>query len=85
MIISASNVISALFVYAPQFYTTDTDRLAYLNTLYTLISCQVNAQFLSCCGPSVFAFLMAHYLTLAVNPNLGIFDKYSRGRSFSWL
>jgi hypothetical protein len=70
--ISASSVISALFIYAPQFYTTDPTQLAYLNSLYTLITCQVNVQFLSCCGPSVFAFLMAHYLTLANNPNIGV-------------
>jgi hypothetical protein len=79
MNISASNVINALFIYAPQFYTTDSDRLAYLNTLYTLLSCQVNAQLLSCCGVSVFAFLMAHYLTLAANPNLGIQSNIAEG------
>lgn len=79
MNISSNTVISALFIYAPQFYTTDTDRIAYLNSLYTLISCQVNFQFLSCCGPSVFAFLMAHYLTLAANPNLGILSNIAEG------
>lgn len=79
MNISNNTVLSALFIYAPQFYTTDTDRLAYLNSLYTLITCQVNFQFLSCCGPSVFAFLMAHYLTLAANPNLGILSNIAEG------
>ena len=77
--ISANSVIDALFIYAPQFYTTDPDRLAYLNSLYTLITCQVNVQFLSCCGPSVFAFLMAHYLTLAANPNIGILSNIAEG------
>jgi hypothetical protein len=72
-------VISALFIYAPQFYTTDTDRLAYLNSLYELLKCQVNFQFLSCCGPSVFAFLMAHYLTLAANPNIGVLSNIAEG------
>ncbi len=79
MNISSNTVIAALFIYAPQFYTTDPDRLAYLNTLYDLLKCQVNAQFLSCCGPSVFAFLMAHYLTLAANPNLGVNSNISEG------
>lgn len=78
-IISSNTVLSALFLVAPQFYTTDPDRLAYLNSLYDLIRCQVNAQFLSCCGPTVFAFLMAHYLTLAANPNLGIFSNIAEG------
>lgn len=79
MNISANTVIAALFVYAPQFYTTDPDKLAYLNTLYTLVSCQVNAQLLSCCGVSVFAFLMAHYLTIAQNPWLGINSNIAEG------
>lgn len=79
MNISSETVISALFVYAPQFFSTDPDRLAYYNALYDLLICQVNFQFLSCCGPSVFAFLMAHYLTLATNPNLGIFSNIAEG------
>jgi len=79
MNISPETVISALFLYAPQFFTTDPDRLAYLNSLYTLLKCQVNSQFLSCCGVSVFAFLMAHYLTIASNPNLGILSNISEG------
>lgn len=77
--ISSSQVIPLLFVYAPQFYTTDPDRLAYLNTLYTALTCQVNAQFLSCCGASVFAFLMAHYLTIAANPNIGVLSNIAEG------
>lgn len=79
MNISSNTVISALFIYAPQFYTTDPDRLAYLEALYELLKCQVNAQLLSCCGVSIFAFLMAHYLTLAANPNLGITSNISEG------
>jgi hypothetical protein len=79
MNISGNTVISALFIYAPQFYTTDSDRLAYLNSLYDLLKCQVNVQFLSCCGVSVFAFLMAHYLTLAANPNLSILSNIAEG------
>ena len=79
MNISANTVISALFIYAPQFYTTDQARLAYLEELYTLLTCQVNFQLLSCCGPSIFAFLMAHYLTLATNANLGVLTNISEG------
>ena len=79
MNISANTVISALFIYAPQFYTTDQARLAYLEELYALLTCQVNFQLLSCCGPSIFAFLMAHYLTLATNANLGVLTNISEG------
>lgn len=77
--ISSNTVLSALFIYAPQFYTTDSDRIAYLNGLYSLLTCQVNVSFLSCCGVSVFAFLMAHYLTLAQNPNIGILRDIHEG------
>jgi len=79
MNISASTVIEALFIFAPQFYTTDPDRLAYLNTLYNFVKCQVNFQLLSCCGPTIFAFLMAHYLTLAQNPNFGVLSDIKEG------
>jgi hypothetical protein len=79
MNISPSTVIEALFIYAPQFFTEDPDRLAYYETLYNLVRCQVNAKLLSCCGVSVFAFLMAHYLTLAANPNSGVLSNISEG------
>src|SRR5271156_5416299 len=79
MNISSNTVISALFIYAPQFYTTDSTILANYAALYNLITCQVNFQLLSCCGVSVFAFLMAHYLTLAANPNLGINTNIAEG------
>lgn len=79
MNISANTVIAALFVYAPQFFTEDPTRLAYLEQLYNLVKCQVNAKLLSCCGVSVFAFLMAHYLTLAANPNYGVLSNISEG------
>jgi|GEM_PF-1892378 len=78
-IISSENVINALFIIAPQFYTTDPAKLAYLNTLYTLLQGQVNPKFLSCNGVLIYAFLMAHYLTLAQNPNLGIFNNIKEG------
>lgn len=79
MNISANTVISALFLYAPQFYTTDQAKLTYYEEVYNLVKCQVNAQLLSCCGVSVFAFLMAHYLTLATNPNLGVLSNIAEG------
>ena len=79
MIISAETVISALFLIAPQFYTTDPDILASYNELYTLVSCQINPQILSCCGVMVFAFLMAHYLTLSTTPTLGMQSNIHEG------
>lgn len=79
MNISVDTVLQALFIYAPQFYTTDPTRLSYLYALYDLLLCQINIKFLSCCGVSVMAFLMAHYLFLAVNPNLGVLNNIKEG------
>lgn len=80
MSISSNAILDALFVLAPNFYTTDTDTLARYNATIALIRCQVNEQILACCGVMVFAYLLAHYLTLALNPNLGIATDLSEGQ-----
>lgn len=80
MSISSETVIAALFAYAPQFITTDPDILASYVALYNLVSCQVNAQILACCGVSVFAFLMAHYLTIAQTPTTGVTSNMTEGQ-----
>lgn len=77
--ISISDVIDALFLIAPQFYTTDPQKLEDYTALATLIQCQINCKILSCCGVMVFAFLLAHYLTLQLNPNLGVAANMSEG------
>ena len=77
--ISISDVIRALFLIAPQFYTTDETKLADYEALATLIKCQINARLLSCCGVMIFAFLLAHYLTLQVNPTLGMTSNMAEG------
>lgn len=79
MIISLNTVLSALFAFAPQFYSTDPTVLAGYEILYNLISCQVNQLILSCCGVSAFAFLMAHYLTIAANPTTGVTSNLHEG------
>jgi hypothetical protein len=80
MNISSNSVLDALYIIAPQFITTDPDRLAQYNAMFDLVKCQVNPRILSCCGVMVFAFLMAHYLTLADNPNLGIASNLTEGQ-----
>jgi hypothetical protein len=70
MNISLNAVLSALYVVAPCFYTTDELVLERYEALYDLLLCQINPNILSCCGVLVFAFLMAHYLSLY--PNTGI-------------
>lgn len=77
--ISLNTVLAALFAYAPQFYTVDPTILEGYEIIYNLVKCQVNAKILACCGVSVFAFLMAHYLTIAANPSLGITSSLHEG------
>jgi hypothetical protein len=79
MSISSETVLSALFTYAPQFYSTDPDILAGYQTLYNLVGCQINPNILSCCGVSVYAFLMAHYLTIAAAPTTGMQSNMTEG------
>lgn len=80
MSISASKVLDALFVLAPQFITTDPDTLARYNATIALIKCQVNQRILSCCGVMAYALLLAHYLTLAVTPNMGVASNLTEGQ-----
>ena len=77
--ISTSSVIDAMFLIAPQFYTDDPTILASYEALAGLVSCQINPQILACCGTLVFAFLLAHYLTLQVNPTLGMVANLHEG------
>jgi hypothetical protein len=68
-----------MFVIAPQFYSVDPTVLAGYNTLYTLLEGQVNNNFLACNGVLIYAFLMAHYLTLSLNPNIGVNSDIKEG------
>jgi hypothetical protein len=77
---SFNNVLSALFLIAPQFVSADPTVLANYQALYNLVSCQVNSSVLSCCGVMVFAFLMAHYLTIAANQNIGMNSNMTEGQ-----
>lgn len=77
--ISISAVIDALFLIAPQFKTTDPTILANYEALATLIKCQINCRLLACCGVMIFAFLLAHYLQLQANSNLGVASNMTEG------
>lgn len=77
--ISINAAIDALFLIAPQFYTTDPTKLESYTALASLIQCQINCKLLSCCGVMIFAFLLAHYLTLQGNPQLGVASNMAEG------
>ena len=68
-LVNYAQVQAALFLIAPQFYTTDPTKLEGYQSLYELLLCQVNQCLLTCNTAMIFAFLMAHYLTIASQPN----------------
>lgn len=72
-------IIDTLFVIAPQFYTTDPVKLANYNTMIGLLRCQVNEQVLSCCGVLTYVYLLAHWLQLQTNPQIGVASNLSEG------
>lgn len=70
--INFSQAYNALILIAPQFATVNPVTLANYESLYTLITCQVNQCLLGCNSALIFAFLLAHYLTISLNPSLGV-------------
>ena len=77
-----TQILNALFLIAPQFYTTDPVKLAAYESLITLVSCQVNQCILGCNSAMAFAFLLAHYLTIAAQPNgpnVGVYSDMAEG------
>lgn len=73
-------ILDLLFVIAPQFYTTDPVKLASYNALIDALRCMVNENYLGCCALLAFANLLAHYLTLQLNPYMGISNSISEGQ-----
>lgn len=74
-----AEVIATLFLIAPQFSSVDPVKLANYQSVLDLIYCQVNQQILKCNSPMILAFLLAHYLTLASNSNLGVYSALNEG------
>lgn len=80
MSISSNAILDALFALIPSFYSTDPVVLARYNALIALIRCQFNERVLSCCGVMAYAFLLAHYITLGNNPNIGVYSDMTEGQ-----
>lgn len=77
--IPSQTIIDTLFVIVPQFYTTDPVKLANYNTMIGLLRCQVNEKVLSCCGILAYVYLLAHWLQLQTNPQIGVASNLSEG------
>jgi hypothetical protein len=77
---SSNDVLNALFLVAPQYYTTDPTQLTNLYAMIALVSPQVNSAVIGCNAALAAAFLTASYLTLQSNPNLGVFSNLAEGQ-----
>lgn len=75
-----ASVLALLFLIAPQFKTTDPIILAGYNVLIDSLRCMINEKALGCCATLAFANLLAHYLTISVNPLTGISTSLSEGQ-----
>lgn len=78
--ITDDEILALLFIIAPQFATTDPVKIAGYKLLIDALRCMVNESALGCCAVLAFANLLAHYLTLQLNPSLGITTSLSEGQ-----
>lgn len=78
--ITDQQILDLLFIIAPQFYTVDPVKIAQYEALIDALRCMVNINALGCCALLAFANLLAHYLTLQLNPLMGITNNISEGQ-----
>lgn len=78
--ITNDQILALLFVIAPQFATDDPVKLAGYNALIDALRCMINENLLGCCALLAYANLLAHYLTLQLNPILGTSNSISEGQ-----
>ena len=81
LVVTSNNaILDILFLIAPQYYTTDPIALDNLYAMIALVGNQVNQAILSCNYQMAYALLVAHYLTLQTNPNLGVYNNMHEGQ-----
>lgn len=78
--VTDAEILALLFIIAPQFSTTDPVKLAAYTSLIEALRCMINEAALGCCAVLAYANLLAHYLTLQLNPNLGIVSNMTEGQ-----
>ena len=78
--ITDDQILALLFIIAPQFATTDPVKIAAYKLLIDALRCMINESALGCCAVLAFANLLAHYLTIQINPNTGITTNLSEGQ-----
>lgn len=78
--ITNREILNLLFIIAPQFQTTDPEKLSQYNSLIDALRCMINCKLLGCCAALAFANLLAHYLTMQLNPYLGVQTNISEGQ-----
>ena len=72
MSLSTQAILNALYAIAPQFANPTPEQLAQYNLLIELLSCQVNEEVFCCSAALAYAYLLAHTLTLSLNPMTGV-------------
>lgn len=78
--INDQDILNLLFIIAPQFQTTDPQKLLAYSTLLISLKCIVNCRLLGCCSTIILANMLAHYLILQNNPYMGIGTNISEGQ-----
>lgn len=73
-------VIALLFLIAPQFITTNPDKLNSYAVLLDQLRCMYNNSLWCCGGALALAQLLAHYLTIAQTPTTGLVSSMSEGQ-----
>ncbi len=79
-LITDDQILALLFALAPQFATTDPVKIAAYKVLIDALRCMINESALGCCALLAFANLLAHYLTIQLNPSIGIQTSMSEGQ-----
>lgn len=78
--LTEAEILELLFAIAPQFVTTDPVKLATYTTLIEALRCMINVRLLGCCAALAFANLLAHYLSIQLNPLVGITSNLTEGQ-----
>jgi len=74
-----SEILIALYAIAPQFANPTEEQLTTYEQLITYLRCQVDVNRVSCCAVLVFAYLLAHLLTISGNPSIGVANNLKEG------
>lgn len=76
---SNEEILNLLYCIAPQFANPTAEQLACYNLIIEALRCQVNEGIIKCCTTLAYVYLLAHMLTIRLNPNTGVVSSMSEG------